>query len=294
MIRDARNVVLIGGEVFLPAAIPFEETPRRSIYLVDLTGTVFLEGLYVHGPGGGDIFTINSESATFYLQNIRAEISHADEPSDPVHADLIQPWGGHAGLHIDRFTGLSTYHGFQLRRDLAAVGPVYVRRTNLRNHPDGGSTANYLLWMGDQMSPVHVDGNTLWLDPAPDRPVPRLLHSIWPEPCELASDSLGSYATCRSCATAATSSSCKSGMADNSARCARACPRTATTFRHQPWAWAMCRQATSNDAWRPSTARARTRSGRAGRHFVPARPESCVRSARWLECSVRWRHPRLP
>ncbi|MBW2528640.1 MAG: hypothetical protein JRI23_30985 [Deltaproteobacteria bacterium] len=196
VIQDARNVALIGGEIYLPDTIPFEETPRRSIYFVGITGTVFVEGLHVHGPGCGDIFTINSDAATFYFQNIRAEISRADEPSDPVHADLIQPWGGHAGVHIDKFTGLTTYQGFQIRRDLADVGPVYLRRTNLGNHPDGGSTANYLLWMGELMDPVHVDGDTFWLAPAPDRSDPKLIHSIWPEPCELASDSLGNYATC--------------------------------------------------------------------------------------------------
>ena len=196
VIQDARNVVLIGGEIYLPDTIPFEETPRRSVYFVGLTGTVFIEGLYVHGPGCGDIFTINSDTATFYFQNIRAEISRADESSDPVHADLIQPWGGHAGLNIDKFTGLTTYQGFQIRRDLEDVGPVYLRRTNLRNNPDGGSTANYLLWMGDQMDPVHVDGDTFWLDPAPDRTDPRLIHTIWPDPCDLGTDNLGSYATC--------------------------------------------------------------------------------------------------
>jgi hypothetical protein len=112
-----------------------------------------------------------------------------------THSDVIQPWGGVRELRIDRLTGASNYQGLFIPQDLAPIGHVKIKRTNLIADPQwfAGAGGGYMLWMGRDpkytMSDFYVQPragrtleNTLWPDHSHPELAVRVVDGVatWP------------------------------------------------------------------------------------------------------------------
>lgn len=121
-----RNVVMIGGEITVPAGDPYQ----RGLYIKDATGTVHVEGIHFDMSGAeSDAIVIAAPLATVQLQVIRVDGVHGWFKS--WHADIVQPWGGVRRLLIDRLTGVTRYQGIQLSALTGPIGEIVISRTNL-------------------------------------------------------------------------------------------------------------------------------------------------------------------
>ncbi|MFL5885761.1 MAG: hypothetical protein ACJ77M_11890, partial [Thermoleophilaceae bacterium] len=159
-INGGHNVVLIGGEIDIPwqGASPGPCCNYgRGLFLLNQTGTVHVEGLYLHGEDLNEGIDLGQPAgAVVQIENVRIEDIHARDP-DPVtgvpsstHPDLIQTWGGPRQLLVDRLSGTTEYQGFFLNPNELYSGPApelmdfrHVDITGLQN-------SAYLLWkVGD-------------------------------------------------------------------------------------------------------------------------------------------------
>ncbi|HVS78815.1 MAG TPA: glycosyl hydrolase family 28-related protein [Candidatus Saccharimonadales bacterium] len=149
-IVGGRNVVLIGGEIEIPAsADPGDASNLRGMIIENSTGTVHIEGVRIYAESGGILnegIDIAAPDAIVQLQNIRIE--HVSRP-DIQHNDLVQPWGGVKELRIDKLTGSSDYQGLFLSGEAGTpVQKAYLRRINI---------------IGENVSPNYQQ--FVWFDP---------------------------------------------------------------------------------------------------------------------------------
>jgi hypothetical protein len=181
-IQGGNDVVLIGGEIEVPWQ--GEDPPNnygRGLYLLNQTGTVHVEGLYLHGDDLSEGIDLGqSLGAVVQLQNIRIEGIHA-RTVDPrtgvplgTHPDLIQTWGGPRRLLVDGLTGTTDYQGFFLNPNELYSGPA-PELMDFRNVDITGlEHSAYLLWkVGDW--PLHT--SNVWLQPRPGRGPAQ---TLWP------------------------------------------------------------------------------------------------------------------
>jgi hypothetical protein len=170
-IIGGRNVVIVGGEIFddtpISSSAPVEHA--YGLYLENQTGTVHLEGLWIHGRGIGQALVLAQwAGATVQVQSSRLAAMH---PVGHVHTDGIQSWAGPRKLRLRDVTirtagvGLQTQpHQFQ---------PVVIdwweyRRVNIVQTTDDA----YALWKsvgkGAWWRQIHEDlwvrnlGNYAW------------------------------------------------------------------------------------------------------------------------------------
>lgn len=122
LLNGGRNVVVIGGEIndtHVQISQPASGNTWKQIglYIPNSTGTVHLEGLYIHGVGSGDGIGLPSTAARFQIQNCRIEPQHfLANPSWPnVHPDGLQTWSGPRELKMYQCTikGTGTIRTFQ-------------------------------------------------------------------------------------------------------------------------------------------------------------------------------------
>ncbi len=110
-----RNIIVVGGEIFddSPISSPTSVDEAYGIYLKNQTGTVHLEGLWVHGRGVGQAVVMDEgQGATVQIQNCRFETLH---PVGYVHTDGIQSWSGPKKLLLDRVTIQTAGVGIQVQ-----------------------------------------------------------------------------------------------------------------------------------------------------------------------------------
>ncbi len=103
-IVGGRNVVLIGGEIYDDTPIAPSESADNAygLYLENQTGTVHLEGLWIHGRGIGQALVLAQfDGATVQVLNSRLAALH---PVGHVHTDGIQSWAGPARLFLSNVT----------------------------------------------------------------------------------------------------------------------------------------------------------------------------------------------
>lgn len=179
-IRGGRNVVLVGGEIYIPwqGSDSSAESHRRGMIIVDVTGTIHVEGLLIHGSDIAEGIQINAPKATVQLQNIRVWGLKARDQAGftDSHPDLIQTWGSVGELRIDGFSGRSDYQGFFFKADYnGAHGDVHISRTNIV----GDSTARYLLWLSDKGGRwPNVTLDNFYISQASGRSFGK---SVWPD-----------------------------------------------------------------------------------------------------------------
>lgn len=174
-IRGGRNVVMIGGEI----SIPWQgQQPsireRRGLLLEGQTGVVHVEGVWLRGEDLSEGIQIDAPEAHVQLQNIRVERLTARDTVDfsDNHPDVVQPYGGVAGLRIDRLTAYTEYQGLFLVGSLGPIGAVDLRRVNIVGLP----SARYLLWRSGDY-PLDID--EVYAAPASGRSWDR---TVWHPP----------------------------------------------------------------------------------------------------------------
>lgn len=176
VVFGGRNVVIIGGHIRLPPVSGLDPT-ARAILVTRNEGVVHIEGVLIDTmeSGQGDGIAIQAPNSIVQVQNCR--IVNLVGARDDTHSDVIQPWGGVKALRVDRLTGSSNYQGFFVPQDLAPVGRVRIKRTNLIAHPEwyAGAGGGYMLWMGRQPKYTLSD---FYIQPRPGR---RLENSVWPD-----------------------------------------------------------------------------------------------------------------
>ena len=110
-IQGGRDIVILGGEISIPAS-PGSESASRGLYLLDQVGTVHVEGVHFTGAGLGEGIQLNQKKgATVQGGNLRfnAIVSGAGAS---WHGDIIQSFGGPRVLRIDKLTGVTDYQAF--------------------------------------------------------------------------------------------------------------------------------------------------------------------------------------
>lgn len=176
VVAGGRNVVIMGGEIHVPAASELDDHVGRGLFLRDQTGTVHVEGLLIDGPGLSEGINLDQrEGATVQLQNIRiGQIGVPDDDFSDMHPDLLQTWAGPRRLRIDGLTGTTTYQGFFLLPSQFGDQPP-PEQVSLRNVDiEGRGPAAYLLWRDEDLE---VSTENVWVKPAPGRAEEQLL---WP------------------------------------------------------------------------------------------------------------------
>jgi chitodextrinase len=181
VLDGGRNVVVVGGEIRQDTLHSSGEGVdlQYGIYAMGQTGTLHIEGVWVHGQGIGQALVLGEGSgATVQVQNSRLESLH---PVGDIHTDAIQSWAGpsvfrvynvslrSAGLSLQMqprefgFTGALNWH--YERIDMAQLTPA----APALNKSWGGTAGNYPWW-----SEYHQD---LWLSPHPQNSYP--VHCNW-------------------------------------------------------------------------------------------------------------------
>lgn len=177
VIEGGHNVVLIGGEIYIPWQGDNPSiSSRTALKIYGSTGTVHIEGLLLNGEDISEGIQIDAPAATIQLQNIgifnmraRDQVNFSDN-----HPDLVQTYGNVAELRIDRFTGTSDYQGLFFKADYNGPhGAIHISRTNIIGEP----TARQLIWFQQQEGAGPVTLEDVWVD-VPDGK--NFGHAVWP------------------------------------------------------------------------------------------------------------------
>ncbi len=168
-----RNVVMVGGEIFNDSPITdgMVADLAYGLYLRDQTGTVYLEGLWIHGRGIGQAIVLSeAKGATVQLQHSRLEPLH---PVGFVHTDGIQSWAGPLRLRLFDVTIVTAGVGLQTQPhqyEPETIDTWEYRSVNIRQT----TAAAYALWKepaaGGWWREIHDD---LW--------VKNLGYLAWPD-----------------------------------------------------------------------------------------------------------------
>ena len=106
---------------------------QSGLQFENLTGTAFVEGMYIHGAHGKDGIRVGSggSNATLVVQNTRI-LQRMSGPT-AYHADVIQAYGGVKALRVDRLTGSGDFQGQMWKQETGTTfGPTDFRRVNYR------------------------------------------------------------------------------------------------------------------------------------------------------------------
>lgn len=140
IIRSAKNVRLIGGEINISTAWG-NSNERWGLYFQDCSGIIHVEGLYIHGSQlieGIDLGQITPGQLTspypdvLQIQNCR--IVQVADPSGTFHADAIQCWGGVDALRIDMCTFESQYQNLIFKTEANMGGTADIQRLDMRGY----------------------------------------------------------------------------------------------------------------------------------------------------------------
>jgi hypothetical protein len=180
-IEGGNDIILIGGEIAVPASEESEGRYRTGLYIKGATGTVHVEGVRFGAAAEAewDAITINAPQAKVQLQNIRAD--HLRGGFDGFHADVVQPWGGVAVLRINRLTASSNYQGLMIPIDRGPIGRAVLSSIDLRGLTEGADAGGHLLWLtsGDRSCNAYpVQLRNVYVEP---RRGMSFGASLWPE-----------------------------------------------------------------------------------------------------------------
>ena len=141
--NGCRDVVLIGGEVDVPASGLPDRSEDPAIQIEAYAGTAHIEGVEVGGQGLSEGIWASSAlpGATVQVQNVLVSELHAtDERAWKVeHPDVFQVWTGPTEIRFDRVTGNTPFQGATV--DTANLCPggvchrasrIRIKRTNIR------------------------------------------------------------------------------------------------------------------------------------------------------------------
>ncbi len=184
-----RNIKIIGGEINI--ASPESNTTYSStqgnyynyrnglIFKGSNTGTIYIEGLHVHGQYALDSIQANEQSSRrFVIQNSRLEsntiVSGLTDVADKVyHTDGFQSWGGIESLYMNNVTIINPYQGGMFG-DGALKTPwktsIYDR-VNFRGDTKAGQQKkliNFVTASGNLQGPFTFQGNSVYYQLGPN------------------------------------------------------------------------------------------------------------------------------
>lgn len=143
------NLRLIGGSIKPDNGATF------VLRFVDVTGSVFIEGLDIDGKNlSGDGINVSGKKGftpDVYIQNTR--VVNINGFTAGEHADIFQAQGDIGKLHIDHLTGTSNYQGLFLRPEFLITSAT-IKNVNLSYFPNPHQQVTYLLWMRDSEDSV--------------------------------------------------------------------------------------------------------------------------------------------
>jgi hypothetical protein len=181
---------------------------RRGLYLQNQTGTVHVEGLWIHGADLSEGIDLDERyGATVQIEDMRIDGVHARDETGFTdnHPDLIQTWAGPNILRVDHLSGSSDYQGFFFNP--LQYDPTPPTKFDLRNIDISASIKNgvpfagVLLWQST-VFPMSV--SNLYIVPDARK---GMWSSQWPNPSAWGSGVLqgtpagGSFATAGSIGT---------------------------------------------------------------------------------------------
>ena len=146
-IVGGRNVVIVGGEIYdnTPIATGEPYDLAYGLYLEGQTGTVHVEGLWIHGRGIAQALVLAQfAGATVQVQSSLLESLH---PVGYAHTDGIQSWGGPNRLRLRNVTIRTAGVGIQVQPhtfEAVAIARWEYRRVNVVQTTKDA----YALWKG--------------------------------------------------------------------------------------------------------------------------------------------------
>jgi len=185
-LAGGRNVVIIGGEIKIDelANQSLGSFNQRGLVLSGQTGTVHIEGLWIHGSGMAQAVSFDNGRGplgTVQIENTRIETMHPvwhTASGDPVevHSDSIQSWEGPAVLRLYQDTIISNGTVLQVQPrqydSSQPLGQWDFRHVNFVHQ----AVNSYALWKSSATwAEYHQD---LWLKTNPDH-VASGSHSAW-------------------------------------------------------------------------------------------------------------------
>jgi hypothetical protein len=176
-----RNVVMIGGEIFIPHQGPNPTiNARRALHVSGATGVVHIEGVLMHGDDISEGIQTSAPDAIVQIQNVGIFNVHARDQKGFTdnHPDIIQTWGSVGALRVDGLTGETDYQGLFFKADYNGPhGPVELHNVNVRGLP----TARYLVWTSNQGGGYpDVTLENVWVEASPAR-AGGFAMSVWPD-----------------------------------------------------------------------------------------------------------------
>lgn len=173
-IEGARNVVIRGGETQRAVESGgFQDQDRRCLYFVNVTGDIFIEGMYIHANSNGDpydgIYVVNNTevATTITIQNTRIE--GVTGSSAGFHGDAFQMQDSsefNGTIRWYRCTVTTNYQGYYALHE----GTDTVSQFEDVNY-DITSKNGACLWFGDHLQEYWSHrytelGPGVYLDPA--------------------------------------------------------------------------------------------------------------------------------
>jgi hypothetical protein len=145
-----RNVVIIGGNIKVPAGDP----TQRALYIKDAVGTVHIEGVFINNPDSAEFDGIAIAAPKAIVQIQRVRIEGLKGRTQSFHSDVIQPWGGVKDLRVDHLTAYSGYQGIQFSALTGPVTAIHLSNINLEGIDQQiwesgstlGSNGGFLAW----------------------------------------------------------------------------------------------------------------------------------------------------
>ena len=137
IISGGHNVVIVGGEINVSDAVdcrppnfsPCDPMAHAGIYLSKQSGTVYIEGVWIHGAEAGlglDQYE-PLRSSELDLVNVRIDDIHtgalatlwSDAPQAPsgIHTDCLASFEGPGRIRVDGLSCGTDYFGIQLQPD---------------------------------------------------------------------------------------------------------------------------------------------------------------------------------
>lgn len=164
-----RHIVWIGGELNIASG-----TNVTCVIPRGCTGTVHLEGIYIHGSGVGDAF-VNRQIGPYITQieNCRFEVNS----QAGFHADCFQCQGVELdAVRWDKCTFYTNYQGIFLRNAYATLPGAYVHNVDIRrtNFRGPGSNRFWQSWE----DPAHI-GQGAYNDGTAQAIAPVSLQDVW-------------------------------------------------------------------------------------------------------------------
>lgn len=125
-LSGGHNWEIIGGEININGSCQTSDA-CNGLTVSGANGTIYVEGLYMHGSTLNDGFKGNSPYATWIMQNSLINGVHGTQSS--YHSDCWQPYGGFQHFYMDYVTCYTTMQGGMIKSD----GPVSWGDTDWRN-----------------------------------------------------------------------------------------------------------------------------------------------------------------